>query len=157
MLSLALKPRVVWVSSSRRLSIVLCWRAQCKLPNAVTSNRRCLQDVVKILIIWDAAWHSPGIKMDLELISKPDRARAELPRRPIELLGHELFPPHVSTSNVIVRNDTYSDKSWTIIALSPFTLREISQAERETCVNLLSRPEELIWQVLKPPDWAALR
>ena len=50
--------------------------------------------------------------------------------------GHRLFLSAFMIASKIVCDDTYSNKSWTVVGQGMFSLREISQMEREMCVYL---------------------
>ena len=45
----------------------------------------------------------------------------------------------------------------TVVMKSLSTLKEINQMEREMCLHSHSHFKELVWRVLKPPNWAALQ
>ncbi|KAJ7751052.1 hypothetical protein B0H16DRAFT_1841334 [Mycena metata] len=47
--------------------------------------------------------------------------------------GHRLFISAFMVASKVICDDTYSNKSWRIVAQGMFTLREISQMERELC------------------------
>jgi len=47
--------------------------------------------------------------------------------------GHRLFISAYMISSKVMCDDTYSNKSWCIVAQGMFTLREINQMEREMC------------------------
>ncbi|TFK44893.1 hypothetical protein BDQ12DRAFT_673770 [Crucibulum laeve] len=47
--------------------------------------------------------------------------------------GHRLFISAFMISSKVICDDTYSNKSWSIVAQGMFTLREINQMEREMC------------------------
>lgn len=47
--------------------------------------------------------------------------------------GHRLFISAFMIASKVICDDTYSNKSWTIVAQGLFTLREINQMEREMC------------------------
>ncbi|KAL0072483.1 hypothetical protein AAF712_000246 [Marasmius tenuissimus] len=47
--------------------------------------------------------------------------------------GHRLFISAFMIASKVICDDTYSNKSWTIVAQGMFTLREINQMEREMC------------------------
>ncbi|KAF8653280.1 hypothetical protein AX16_003982 [Volvariella volvacea WC 439] len=47
--------------------------------------------------------------------------------------GHRLFISAFMISSKVICDDTYSNKSWTIVAQNMFSLREINQMEREMC------------------------
>jgi hypothetical protein len=47
--------------------------------------------------------------------------------------GHRLFISAYMLASKVLCDDTYSNKSWTIVAQGLFTLREINQMEREMC------------------------
>ncbi|KAJ7616384.1 hypothetical protein DFH06DRAFT_1365586 [Mycena polygramma] len=49
------------------------------------------------------------------------------------LSGHRLFISVFMIAAKIMCDDTYSNKSWTIVAQGMFTLHEINQMEREVC------------------------
>ncbi|THV01543.1 hypothetical protein K435DRAFT_926818, partial [Dendrothele bispora CBS 962.96] len=48
-------------------------------------------------------------------------------------LGHRLFISAFMIASKVICDDTYSNKSWSIVAQGMFTLREINQMEREMC------------------------
>lgn len=50
--------------------------------------------------------------------------------------GHRLFISAFIVSSKVICDDTYSNKSWTIVAQGLFQLREINQMEREMCSYL---------------------
>jgi hypothetical protein len=50
--------------------------------------------------------------------------------------GHRLFISAFMIASKVICDDTYSNKSWTIVAQGMFTLREINQMEREMCSYL---------------------
>jgi hypothetical protein len=50
--------------------------------------------------------------------------------------GHRLFISAYMISSKVMCDDTYSNKSWCIVAQGMFTLREINQMEREMCTYL---------------------
>ena len=50
--------------------------------------------------------------------------------------GHRLFISAYMIASKVICDDTYSNKSWTIVAQGLFTLREINQMEREMCSYL---------------------
>ncbi|KAF8161279.1 hypothetical protein B0H34DRAFT_373641 [Crassisporium funariophilum] len=47
--------------------------------------------------------------------------------------GHRLFISAYMISSKVMCDDTYSNKSWSIVAQGMFSLREINQMEREMC------------------------
>ena len=47
--------------------------------------------------------------------------------------GHRLFISAFMIASKVICDDTYSNKSWTVVAQATFTLREINQMEREMC------------------------
>ncbi|KIK67502.1 hypothetical protein GYMLUDRAFT_121907, partial [Collybiopsis luxurians FD-317 M1] len=47
--------------------------------------------------------------------------------------GHRLFISAFMIASKVICDDTYSNKSWSIVAQGMFTLREINQMEREMC------------------------
>jgi len=47
--------------------------------------------------------------------------------------GHRLFISAFMIASKVICDDTYSNKSWTIVAQGMFTLREVNQMEREMC------------------------
>ncbi|KAG5652849.1 hypothetical protein H0H81_003412 [Sphagnurus paluster] len=47
--------------------------------------------------------------------------------------GHRLFISAFMIASKVICDDTYSNKSWGIVAQAMFTLREINQMEREMC------------------------
>jgi hypothetical protein len=47
--------------------------------------------------------------------------------------GHRLFISAFMIASKVICDDTYSNKSWCIVAQNLFTLREINQMEREMC------------------------
>jgi hypothetical protein len=47
--------------------------------------------------------------------------------------GHRLFISAYMISSKVMCDDTYSNKSWAIVAQGMFTLREVNQMEREMC------------------------
>jgi hypothetical protein len=47
--------------------------------------------------------------------------------------GHRLFISAYMISSKVMCDDTYSNKSWCIVAQGMFTLREVNQMEREMC------------------------
>ena len=50
--------------------------------------------------------------------------------------GHRLFISAFTTAPKVICDDTYSNKSWCIVAQGMFALREINQMEREMCSYL---------------------
>ncbi|TFK23173.1 hypothetical protein FA15DRAFT_621339 [Coprinopsis marcescibilis] len=50
--------------------------------------------------------------------------------------GHRLFISAFMIASKVICDDTYSNKSWGIVAQGMFTLREINQMEREMCSYL---------------------
>ncbi|KAK2463132.1 hypothetical protein APHAL10511_004787 [Amanita phalloides] len=50
--------------------------------------------------------------------------------------GHRLFISAYMIASKVICDDTYSNKSWTIVAQGLFTLREVNQMEREMCSYL---------------------
>lgn len=50
--------------------------------------------------------------------------------------GHRLFISAFMLASKVICEDTYSNKSWSIVAQSMFALREINQMEREMCSYL---------------------
>ncbi|KAJ7594945.1 hypothetical protein C8J56DRAFT_928055 [Mycena floridula] len=50
--------------------------------------------------------------------------------------GHRLFISAFMIASKVICDDTYSNKSWAIVAQGMFTLREINQMEREMCSYL---------------------
>ncbi|KAM6502521.1 hypothetical protein JOM56_002498 [Amanita muscaria] len=50
--------------------------------------------------------------------------------------GHRLFISAYMIASKVLCDDTYSNKSWTIVAQGLFNLREINQMEREMCSYL---------------------
>ena len=50
--------------------------------------------------------------------------------------GHRLFISAFMLASKIICDDTYSNKSWCIVAQGMFALREINQMEREMCSYL---------------------
>ncbi|PPQ87435.1 hypothetical protein CVT25_008171 [Psilocybe cyanescens] len=50
--------------------------------------------------------------------------------------GHRLFISAYMISSKVMCDDTYSNKSWCIVAQGMFTLREVNQMEREMCTYL---------------------
>ncbi|KAK0460949.1 uncharacterized protein EV420DRAFT_1529340 [Desarmillaria tabescens] len=48
--------------------------------------------------------------------------------------GHRLFLSAFMIASKIICDDTYSNKSWTIVGQGMFNLREINQMEREMCL-----------------------
>jgi Cyclin, N-terminal domain len=50
--------------------------------------------------------------------------------------GHRLFISAFMIASKVICDDTYSNKSWSIVAQGMFTLREINQMEREMCSYL---------------------
>ncbi|PFH52124.1 hypothetical protein AMATHDRAFT_2374 [Amanita thiersii Skay4041] len=50
--------------------------------------------------------------------------------------GHRLFISAYMIASKVICDDTYSNKSWAIVAQNLFTLREINQMEREMCSYL---------------------
>ncbi|KAK0454655.1 uncharacterized protein ARMOST_01090 [Armillaria ostoyae] len=50
--------------------------------------------------------------------------------------GHRLFLSAFMIASKIICDDTYSNKSWTIVGQGMFNLREINQMEREMCLYL---------------------
>ncbi|EIW80626.1 hypothetical protein CONPUDRAFT_82776 [Coniophora puteana RWD-64-598 SS2] len=50
--------------------------------------------------------------------------------------GHRLFVSAFMIASKVICDDTYSNKSWSIVAQSMFQLREINQMEREMCQYL---------------------
>ncbi|KAF8350324.1 hypothetical protein F5887DRAFT_1070517 [Amanita rubescens] len=151
------KPTMLWASSSRYSNIELCWRARCKPPNAVASNRRCLIDVVNISIIWSATWRSPGTKMGLELVFKPDCVQADLLRFMNELSGQRSSISISTADSNEIRDDVDSNKSWTIVAQGLFTSKDPTIRIEHEMRRAPLCPKELVWRVLKPPDRTALR
>ncbi|KAI0036152.1 hypothetical protein K488DRAFT_6984, partial [Vararia minispora EC-137] len=59
--------------------------------------------------------------------------------------GHRLFISAYMLASKIICDDTYSNKSWCIVAQHMFQLREINQMEREMC-------SYLEWQLNVDPD-----
>ncbi|KAJ7868948.1 hypothetical protein B0H14DRAFT_3107216 [Mycena olivaceomarginata] len=47
--------------------------------------------------------------------------------------GHRIFISAFMVASKVMCDDTYSNKSWSIVAQQMFTLREINQMEREIC------------------------
>lgn len=47
--------------------------------------------------------------------------------------GHRLFVSAFMIASKVICDDTYSNKSWTIVAQGMFSLREVNQMEREMC------------------------
>lgn len=47
--------------------------------------------------------------------------------------GHRLFVSAFMIASKVICDDTYSNKSWSIVAQGMFSLREINQMEREMC------------------------
>jgi len=47
--------------------------------------------------------------------------------------GHRLFISAYMISSKVMCDDTYSNKSWSIVAQGMFSLREVNQMEREMC------------------------
>ncbi|PPQ76875.1 hypothetical protein CVT26_001466 [Gymnopilus dilepis] len=52
------------------------------------------------------------------------------------LSSHRLFILAYMISSKVMRDDTYSNKSWCIVAQGMFTLREVNQMERDMCTYL---------------------
>ncbi|KAL0955762.1 hypothetical protein HGRIS_001976 [Hohenbuehelia grisea] len=50
--------------------------------------------------------------------------------------GHRLYISAFMIASKVICDDTYSNKSWSIVAQGMFTLREINQMEREMCSYL---------------------
>ena len=50
--------------------------------------------------------------------------------------GHRLFISAFMLASKVICDDTYSNKSWSIVGQGMFALREISQMEREMCSYL---------------------
>lgn len=50
--------------------------------------------------------------------------------------GHRLFISAYMIASKVICDDTYSNKSWSIVAQGMFNLREINQMEREMCTYL---------------------
>jgi hypothetical protein len=50
--------------------------------------------------------------------------------------GHRLFISAFMIASKVICDDTYSNKSWSIVAQGMFSLREINQMEREMCSYL---------------------
>ncbi|KAF9565604.1 hypothetical protein CPC08DRAFT_704591 [Agrocybe pediades] len=50
--------------------------------------------------------------------------------------GHRLFISAYMISSKVMCDDTYSNKSWCIVAQGMFSLREVNQMEREMCTYL---------------------
>jgi hypothetical protein len=50
--------------------------------------------------------------------------------------GHRLFISAFMIASKVIRDDTYSNKSWSIVRQGMFRLREINQMEREMCQYL---------------------
>ena len=50
--------------------------------------------------------------------------------------GHRLFVSAFMLASKVICDDTYSNKSWCIVAQGMFALREINQMEREMCSYL---------------------
>ncbi|KII95653.1 hypothetical protein PLICRDRAFT_170276 [Plicaturopsis crispa FD-325 SS-3] len=59
--------------------------------------------------------------------------------------GHRLFISAFMIASKVMCDDTYSNKSWSIVAQNMFALREINQMEREMC-NYLE------WELNVEPD-----
>ena len=51
-------------------------------------------------------------------------------------LGHHLFISTFMITSKVICDDTHSDRSWCIVSLGMFALREINQMEREMCSYL---------------------
>ena len=51
-------------------------------------------------------------------------------------LGYRLFVSAFMIASEVICNDTYSNKSWSIVGQGMFQLREINQMEREMCQYL---------------------
>ncbi|KAF6760398.1 hypothetical protein DFP72DRAFT_757134, partial [Ephemerocybe angulata] len=47
--------------------------------------------------------------------------------------GHRLFISAFMIASKVICDDTYSNKSWGIVAQGMFSLREVNQMEREMC------------------------
>ncbi|CAK5281666.1 unnamed protein product [Mycena citricolor] len=74
--------------------------------------------------------------------------------------GHRLFISAFMIASKVICDDTYSNKSWSIVAQGMFTLREINQMEREMCNYLdweLTVDEPILsqFQNLVQTDFAA--
>ncbi|TFK33907.1 hypothetical protein BDQ12DRAFT_585610, partial [Crucibulum laeve] len=50
--------------------------------------------------------------------------------------GHRLFITAFMIASKVICDDTYSNKSWRIVAQRMFTIREINQMERDMCYYL---------------------
>jgi hypothetical protein len=50
--------------------------------------------------------------------------------------GHRLFISAFMIASKVICDDTYSNKSWSVVAQGMFSLREINQMEREMCSYL---------------------
>ncbi|KDQ08138.1 hypothetical protein BOTBODRAFT_89649, partial [Botryobasidium botryosum FD-172 SS1] len=61
------------------------------------------------------------------------------------LSSHRLFISAFMIASKIIRDNTYSNKSWCVVGQGMFSLREINQIEREMCAYLewvLTVPKE---------------
>jgi len=116
------------------------WRAHCKPLNETVSTQQYLYDVIRVIFVRSATWHSLRARTGSVPVLKPDLSLANSCRLPKESLSLELI-------SLIVL---------TIVAQSLFTLREIIQMEREMYYIHL-RAKGLVRRVLKPPDRTAIR
>ncbi|RDB25261.1 PHO85 cyclin-2 [Hypsizygus marmoreus] len=76
--------------------------------------------------------------------------------------GHRLFISAFMIASKVICDDTYSNKSWSIVAQGMFSLREINQMEREMCSyldwelsvddNILTTFEERLREDFKSAD-----
>ena len=155
-LQLVLRLGDIWVSAVCLLGSKLECQAWCKPPYAMLSSRRCPHDLVMTRITGGDTQLSPEIRMGLELALKPNHSRAVTDHLPNGLSCHRLpISTCLATSNVC--KNIRSAKSWRSIRQSLFMLKEINQMECEMCLHSHSHFKELIWRVLKPPNWAALQ
>ncbi|KAF6756512.1 hypothetical protein DFP72DRAFT_1066861 [Ephemerocybe angulata] len=70
---------------------------------------------------------TPHCRCLFSLPSNKSASRAFIERNPIDIDAEDLSYPEV------ICDDTYSDKSWAIVAPGMFRLREVNQTEREAC------------------------
>lgn len=75
--------------------------------------------------------------------------------------GHRLFISAFMIASKVMCDDTYSNKSWSVVAQGMFTVREVNQMEREFCGYLdfsLNVPSEILttFQAKVTQDFAPL-
>lgn len=75
--------------------------------------------------------------------------------------GHRLFISAFMIASKVMCDDTYSNKSWSVVAQGMFTVREVNQMEREFCSYLeyeLNVPGEILtpFQARVTHDFASL-